>query len=302
MKTVLIIGARGSLGSKVLDAVLAKKKYDVKALIRTGSDATKVEELGAKVIRGDMMDPESLETAFEGVDVVINTANGYMQGQYEVDTVGAQNVADAVKKKGVKRYIYCSILTCEKTKDASHFYDKYLAEEYLKENGISFISLRPGGFIDQTPDYLGDALKRGSSFTICPWNKTVEIGMIFTPDLASYFADAIELPDTANGPIEVGLSRPISYNEMVKIVSEKVGNEMTVYSLPKFIRTGFIYSFGFFTKAGADMMHMFNYFDTGSYVNDPAIHKKYFGEPPTPEDALGRYVDSLNLQKPAEAS
>lgn len=178
MKSVLIIGARGSLGSKVLDAVLATKQYDVKALIRQASNASKVEEMGVTVLRGDMMDASSLEEAFQGVDVVINTANGYAQGHPEVDTEGANNVADAAKKCNVNRYIYCSVLTCDKAKDVEHFRNKYLSEEYCRKLGINFIALRPGAFIDQTDDYLGDGLKRGDSFAICPWNKNVEIGMI----------------------------------------------------------------------------------------------------------------------------
>ena len=105
-ETVLIIGARGFVGSQVLEAVLAKKdnqKYTVKTLIRPGSDATKVEAQGVTVARGDMMDKDSLVAACQGVDVVINTANGYAQGHPEIDTEGANNVVDAVKAAGVKR-------------------------------------------------------------------------------------------------------------------------------------------------------------------------------------------------------
>ena len=93
-KTILLIGARGFLGSQVLQAILdknnknAKANYTIKALIRQGSNATKIEEMGVQVVRGDMMDATTLEAAMQGVDVVINTANGYMQGNPKVDTEG----------------------------------------------------------------------------------------------------------------------------------------------------------------------------------------------------------------------
>ena len=45
---------------------------------------------------------------------------------------------------------------------------------------------------------------------------------------------------------------------------------------------------------------MFNYFDTGSYVNTTDLQTKYFGPPPSPEEVLGRYVDNLMREK-AEA-
>ena len=152
-KTVLLIGARGFVGSQVLDAVLRKNKYHVKALIRPTSKFTKE---NVEIVRGDMMDKQSLiDACNDGVDVVINTANGYSTGHPEIDTVGANNVADAVKIAGVKRYIYCSVQTADKATMVEHFHNKKLAEDYMEEQGIPFIALRPGAFIDQATDFLG---------------------------------------------------------------------------------------------------------------------------------------------------
>lgn len=92
--TVLIVGARGYVGNRILSAVLASdKKYEVKALIRPNSDASKIESLDSdniQVVRGDMMDKQSLLDAIDSseTNVVINSANGYMQGHPEIDTVG----------------------------------------------------------------------------------------------------------------------------------------------------------------------------------------------------------------------
>jgi UDP-glucose 4-epimerase len=113
-KTVLVVGARGFVGSQVLDAVLRKnqvnnneEKYTVMTLIRPGSNASAIEAKGGVgVARGDMMDATSLVTAFTNVDTVISIANGYMSGMPEVDTVGMKNVVDACKAAGVQRYVY----------------------------------------------------------------------------------------------------------------------------------------------------------------------------------------------------
>ena len=108
-KTVLLIGARGFMGSKVADAVIAKQKYNVKAMVRRGggSATDAMQEKGVVIVEGDMMKPDTLLKACTGVDVVINTANGYSTGHPEIDIEGAQNVVDACKEAGVKRYIYC---------------------------------------------------------------------------------------------------------------------------------------------------------------------------------------------------
>jgi uncharacterized protein YbjT (DUF2867 family) len=297
-KTVLVIGARGFLGSKVLDAVLAKKKYKVKALIREGSNASKVEALGVEILRGDMMDKASLEAAFKDVDVIINTANGYGQGHPEIDTEGANNVVDAAAACKVSRYIYCGVLTSEKAPDVDHFYNKYLAEEYMRTKEVPFISLRPGAFLDQADDYLGDGIKRGSSFALYAWDKTVPIGMIYTPDLAQYFADCIDLPEDANGKcLEVGWTRPISMEEVVSICATKLDRSISCYALPWFIRMTTIYTVGLVSPFWSEMMKMFNYLSNGDYVNTTEDQKKYFGEPPTPEEAITVFIEQLKAEK-----
>jgi uncharacterized protein YbjT (DUF2867 family) len=314
-KKVLLVGARGSLGSKVLDCVLEKSKtggglgsdgkpkhkYTVVTLIRPGSDAAKVEARGVEVVRGDMMDKASLEAAFQGVDVVINTANGYGQGHPEFDTEGARNVADAVKSAKVGRYVYCSILTCDKAPTVEHFWHKYQGEEYLKEKEVPYIALRPGAFLDQSPDYLADGLVKGSSFTMAFWNKNVPTGMVYSPDLAQYFADAIDIPDDAVGQfIELGWSRPVTYQEIVSICGEKLNRSIRCFALPSFLRTAMIYTVGWFSPFWAEVFNMTHYMDSGAYVNtDLEKQRKYFGEPPTPEDVIGRYVDKVMADKDA---
>ena len=195
-------------------------------------------------------------------------------------------------------YIYCSVQQAEKAQEVEHFWDKKLHEDYISSQGVPFISLRPGAFLDQATDYLGDGLKRGDSFALSMWNKTVPLGMIYTKDLAVYFAAAIELPKEAEGEcLSVGWTRPVSYEEVVSIAAAKADREMSCYTLPYFLRVTIIYTVGLFSPLVREIVHMFNWFDTGLYVNIPEEHKRYFGEPPTPEDAIGRYVDKVLKEK-----
>jgi uncharacterized protein YbjT (DUF2867 family) len=294
MKTVLLIGSTGFVGNKVLKAVLAKKKYVVKVMVRKPGALQEEKEGTVEVVVGDMMDRPSLERACQGVDVVINTANGYMSGHPEIDTVGANNVVDACKSSGVKRLVYCSILTADKAKSVEHFYDKYLVEEYMKEQGINFIALRPGAFIDQADDYLGNSIKSGSSFCVSVWNKNAPLGMILTTDLAQYFCDCIDLPEEANKTmIDVGLSRPVTMQEIVDICGQKVSRNLYCIGVPSILRTTVRYTFGYFKPFVAEMLNMFAYIDTGIYVNQIDSQTKWFGPPPTPEAALHGWIDTL---------
>jgi uncharacterized protein YbjT (DUF2867 family) len=298
MKTVLLIGSTGFVGNKVLQAVLAKQKYTVKVLVRKPGNLDETIQKQVTVVVGDLMDRASLEQACQNVDVVINTANGYMSGHPEIDTVGANNLVDACKKCQVPRLIYCSILTADQAKSVEHFYDKYLVEQYMIEQNVPFVALRPGCFIDQTDDYLGNSLKSGSSFCVSMWNKTVPIGMILTKDLAQYFADAIELPETANNTtIDVGLSRPVTMVEVATICGNhpQVGRTLYCVAVPSLLRMLVRYTIGYWKPFVAEMINMFTYFDSGLYINQVDRQTQWFGPPPTPEAALHGWIDTLLL-------
>jgi uncharacterized protein YbjT (DUF2867 family) len=99
MKTVLLIGSTGFVGNKVLKAGLAKQKYVVKVMVRKPGALVEEKEGKVQVVVGDMMDRPSLERACQGVDVVINTANGYMSGHPEIDTVGAEQCGGCLQEQ-----------------------------------------------------------------------------------------------------------------------------------------------------------------------------------------------------------
>ena len=149
---------------------------------------------------------------------------------------------------------------------------------------------------------MGDGIKGGSGFAISMWNKTVKIGMIYTPDLAELFARAIDVPDDVHQKIiDVGWSRPVAYQEVVSIVAGKLDRSISCIGIPWFLRVCVLYSVGFFKPFVAEMVKMFNYFDTGLYVNTIDEQEIYFGKAPEPEDVIGRYVDKRLADKEVEA-
>jgi len=97
---VLVVGATGSLGGQVVRQLLARGKV-VRALVRPGSDATRLESLGVEIARGDMLDPASLNSAMTGTNAVITTAAGYTKrnkNATEIDTIGNANLAEAAAR------------------------------------------------------------------------------------------------------------------------------------------------------------------------------------------------------------
>jgi NAD(P)-dependent dehydrogenase (short-subunit alcohol dehydrogenase family) len=102
-RPVLVVGGTGMLGGQVVTELLARGKQ-VRALVRVGSATAPLEAAGAAVARGDMMDPDSLIRAMDGVESVITTAAGYTRHRKgdtpETDTVGNANLVDAASAGG----------------------------------------------------------------------------------------------------------------------------------------------------------------------------------------------------------
>src|SRR5215207_6752073 len=93
---VLVVGGTGMLGGQVVTELLNRGRQ-VRALVRPGSDASRLESAGVEIARGDMMDQESLLHAMAGADAVVTTAAGYTRHSKgdtpETDTVGNSNLA-----------------------------------------------------------------------------------------------------------------------------------------------------------------------------------------------------------------
>ncbi|MER5669562.1 SDR family oxidoreductase, partial [Streptomyces mirabilis] len=160
---VLVVGATGSLGSKVVDELLKRGK-NVRALVRPASDAGRLESRGVQIVRGDMLDVDSLVAAMTGADAVVTTAAGYTRGgknAHDIDTLGNANLAEAAHRTGIRRFVLTSILTSDQTPHVPHFWHKKLAEDRLEQLRVPFVALRPGAFLDQVATMAGNPLDKG---------------------------------------------------------------------------------------------------------------------------------------------
>ena len=111
----LIVGATGMLGGEIC-RLLAEQGSAVRVLVRESSNPEKVDRLrsiGAEVVRGNLKDRASLETACRGASAVVSTASSTVSRQSgdsieSVDRQGQLNLIEAAEKAGVKHFILIS--------------------------------------------------------------------------------------------------------------------------------------------------------------------------------------------------
>jgi uncharacterized protein YbjT (DUF2867 family) len=275
---VLVVGATGFLGSKVVDELLRRDK-NVRALVRPASDASRLESRGVEIAHGDMLDVESLVAAMNGADAVITTAAGYT-------------------RTGIRRFVLTSILTSDQTPDVPHFWHKKLAEDKLEQLGVPFVALRPGAFLDQVASMAGDPVDKGRMLWI--GKATVPLTFVHTSDLAAYLAAAVDAEVETGERIDIGWDRPVSMREVADVMGSRAGKKIKVWAVPSAVTRAAGAVAGRFMPLIKDMAAMFRWFETGNYVADPRRQEQLFGPVPTAEEALARFTDELRTgDKPA---
>jgi dihydroflavonol-4-reductase len=108
-----VTGATGCVGSHVAQ-VLAEQGADLRLLVRTGSDPKNIQQLNADRVIGDLCDPESIDRAMAGCDVVFHVAADYRlwvrdpAQMYRANVEGTRTILQAARKNRVRRVVYTS--------------------------------------------------------------------------------------------------------------------------------------------------------------------------------------------------
>ncbi|NOX86789.1 MAG: NAD-dependent epimerase/dehydratase family protein [Chlorobi bacterium] len=110
---IAITGASGHVGAN-LSRMLLEKNMDLRLLVHRQRKA--IEGLDVEIVQGDLEKPETLEPFCKDVDVIIHLAakisigNNSFASLKEVNFDGTENLVNAAKKAGVKRFIHFSTI------------------------------------------------------------------------------------------------------------------------------------------------------------------------------------------------
>jgi dihydroflavonol-4-reductase len=114
--TTLVTGATGFLGSHVA-RLLVERGERLRLLVRPDSSLRLLEGLAAgssERVVGDLRDPDSLDCAVRGCEVVYHVAADYRlwardpREIYESNVRGTRNLLDAAGRAGITRFVYTS--------------------------------------------------------------------------------------------------------------------------------------------------------------------------------------------------
>ncbi|NRQ31371.1 NAD(P)H-binding protein [Nonomuraea sp. NN258] len=217
MSKILVTGATGNVGRHVVTE-LAEAGIEVRALVRDPSKARLPE--GVEVVRGDLTRPETLEAALDDVESVFLVWPGFA-----AET--AEPVIKAIAQHA-RRLVYLSANGADLADGEEPTIFHQAVERLIRQSGISWTMLRPGGFAANTLMWA-DQIKQG----VVRWPfGAASRPLIHEKDIAAVAVHALTSAGQA-GAVHV-LSGPeqLTQAEQVRVIGEAVGREVRWEELP----------------------------------------------------------------------
>ncbi|WP_313111032.1 SDR family oxidoreductase [Aequorivita sediminis] len=194
MEKVLVAGANGTTGKKIISILKQSNKYEPFAMVRKQEQVDSFEKDSVKTILADLEQDVSGTT--KGMDRVIFAAGSGGKNVKGVDQEGAKKLMDASKKDGIKKFVMLSSMGADNPEVSSELKDylkaKQNADQHLMNSGLEYSIVRPGA--------LNNEAGKGK---IVLENKLNQQGEISRQDVAETLVGSLESSVARNKTFEI---------------------------------------------------------------------------------------------------
>lgn len=259
MKKIIITGATGSIGKRLVQELVSRNDY-VLIFTQNAQQAQLKLSVVKDIIKWDYLKPEEWREHLNGVDAVIHLAGANLAGKrwndsykkiaYESRIISTRNLVEAIKTAEHKPKVFISANAVgiygnrydEVLDEASSLGNDFLANlckdwenesVKLEENGVRRVSMRTGlvlvkdeGLLKQLylpfKLFIGGPLAGGNQWL--PW--------IHIDDLVGIYLNAID-NESVQGPINAVSPDIVRMKEFAKVYG-KILKRPSIFPIPKF--------------------------------------------------------------------
>lgn len=266
-KTIAVIGATGSQGKGVVNALVKDGTFNVRAITR--NPAT-YQGTAHEVVKGDLTDASSLQDAFKhayGVFVVTN----FWEGADEL--AQGKTAVQAAKDAGISHFVWSTLPDVETISngqlDVPHFTGKARVDKLIKDAGFNhYTFVQPPFYFQNLNGQLGAQPQQdgsmGWTLPIDPAKKVIHMADI--NDLGKVVAGAFLHPDQVGHGSYLALATELNSFNDVLAAFQANGKEYTFNQVP-----GEVFS-TFFEGAG-EIAQMMAYFEQYTYMGPDAADR-----------------------------
>lgn len=219
--TIALTGATGQFGSFVAEALLKSvPAHNLAVSVRNPEKAAHLKVQGVDVRHGDFDQPETLDTAFAGVDRLLLISS---DGDNDTRIRQHKAAVDAAVRTGVGFIVYTSVGHADQS-------SLFLApvhratEEFIRESGIPYAFLRNNWYLENELGTI-QAVLAGA-----PWLTSAragKVGWATRRDYAEAAASVLSGEGRENQVYELS-GKPLTQEELAAVVGGVLGKEVQV--------------------------------------------------------------------------
>ena len=240
---IALTGATGYVGGRLL-SLFQERHVPVRCLTRRPEALRNRANETTEIVKGDVFDPESLQSALIGCDTAYYFVHsmGNSRDFEEQDRIAAENFAKAATQAGVRRLIYLGGLGNPDDRLSKHLRSRQETGDILRAHHSHVIEFRASIVIGSGSlsfEMIRTLVER-LPVMICPRWVQVKAQPIAIEDLLTYLFAVHELPLTSPQIYEIGGPDQVSYGEIMHEYARQRG--LTRWMIPVPLLTPYLSS------------------------------------------------------------
>jgi uncharacterized protein YbjT (DUF2867 family) len=234
-RCILLTGATGYVGGRLLP-VLERDGGRIRCMARRPEFLAGRVGAGTEVVRGDCLDPASLEAALRGVHTAYYLVHslGTRESFEEQDRTAARNFAAAARDAGVQRIVFLGALGDSREGLSPHLRSRHETGDALRSGGVPVVEFRASIVLGSgSLSYeMIRALVERLPVMLCPRWVRVPAQPIAIEDVVAYLRAALDLPPGPSRTFEIGGADRTSYAGIMQEYAHQRGLRRLLIPVP----------------------------------------------------------------------
>lgn len=233
---ILVTGATGYIGGRLVP-LLQEAGHSVRVLVREPRKLARRHWAGVEVVKGDVLEPETIKAALSGIDVAYYLIHSLTTPGLDfstLDNIAATNFARIARESGIERIIYLGGLGVTGSDLSEHLHSRHQTGEALRSTGVPVTELRAAIIVGS-----GSAsfliiydLVRKLPFMLCPRWVRSKCEPISIRQVMAYLVGVLNEPRTVGQTLEIGSGEILTYRELMEQCAEVMGQKLTILTVP----------------------------------------------------------------------